>query len=49
MASLGWKGLSTKSVRYHIIILAETERPLNVSVSLSMAFAAEAHRVEGNV
>jgi hypothetical protein len=39
--------LHTESVRYQLIILTETERPLNISVSLSMAFAAEVHQVEG--
>jgi len=31
-----------KSIRYQLIILTEPESPLNISLSLSMAFAAEA-------
>jgi hypothetical protein len=31
------------------VISTETERPQNISLALSMAFAAEMHRVEGQV
>jgi len=39
--------LCTKSVRQTLIIFTESERPLNISVSLSMALADEAQRTEG--
>jgi hypothetical protein len=38
----------SKNIRYQLIILTETERPLNVSISLSMSFAAETHRAKGS-
>ena len=40
--------LCPKSVRFQLIILTVTERSLNISASLYMAFAAEAHRAEGH-
>jgi hypothetical protein len=39
--------LCTKSNRYQLLTLGETERPLNIPVSLSMEYGAEAHREEG--
>jgi hypothetical protein len=39
--------LCSKSKRHQLIILTETERPLNISASLSLAFATEAHQAEG--
>ena len=36
-----------KVLRYYFIVLTDTERPLNISISLSMALAAEGHRTEG--
>ena len=32
-----------KSIKNQLIILTEPENPLNISLSLSMAFAAETH------
>jgi hypothetical protein len=37
---------NTKNVRHWLIILNETESPLNISVLLSMTLAAEARRAE---
>jgi len=39
--------LCSKSIRHQLIVLTETEHPLNISVSLPMAFSVEAHRAEG--
>ena len=39
--------LCSKSKRYYLTISTETKHPSNISVSLLMAFAAEAHRTEG--
>jgi hypothetical protein len=41
--------LCSKSKRRHLIILTETERPLNISGALSMTFATEAHQAEGQL
>ena len=35
--------LCSKSIRYLLIILPKTEHPLNMLVSLPMAFAAKVH------
>jgi hypothetical protein len=37
---------SGMNIRYQSVIFAETELPLNMPVSLSMSFSAEAHRAE---
>jgi len=39
--------LRNESIRHLPIILNQTERTLNTSVSLSTVFAAEGHRAEG--
>ena len=41
--------LRNESIRHLPIILNQTERTLNTSVSLSTVFAAEGHRAEGKV
>jgi hypothetical protein len=41
--------LRSKSTTYQLFVLTETECTLDISLSLSMAFAAEAYRVVGQV
>ena len=41
--------LFTKTIRYNLILLTQTDRPFNISVAMSMVFAAEPRRSEGQI